>query len=105
MPSIDVDGVSLFYEEKGTGQPLLFVHGIPTDYRAWGSQLDAFSDNYRVIAYSRRYAQPNKREGDLLDSTIENNTTDLVGFIKKLGIAPVHLVGHSYGGFIASYCA
>ena len=105
MPSIDVDGVSLFYEEKGAGQPLLFVHGIPTDYRAWGSQFDVFSDNYRVIAYSRRYAQPNKREGDLLDSTIENNTTDLVGFIKKLGIAPVHLVGHSYGGFIASYCA
>jgi len=105
MPSIDIDDVNLFYAEKGSGQPLLFVHGIPTDYRAWNSQIDVFSDNYRVITYSRRYAQPNPRKGDLLDSTIENNATDLVGFIKKLGIAPAHLVGHSYGGFIAAYCA
>ena len=105
MPSVNIDGINLFYEEKGSGQPLILAHGIPTDYRAWNSQVDAFSDSYRVIAYSRRYAQPNKREGDLLDSTIENNATDLVGFIKKLGVAPVHLVGHSYGGFIAAYCA
>jgi pimeloyl-ACP methyl ester carboxylesterase len=105
MPSVDIDGVSLFYMERGTGQPLVFVHGIPTDLRAWNSQVDVFSDRYRVVAYSRRYAHPNKREGDLLDSTIENNAADLVGFIKKLGLAPVHLVGHSYGGFIAAYCA
>jgi len=105
MPTIDVDGVSLFYTEKGAGQPLLFVHGIPTDCRAWNSQADNFSDHYRAIAYSRRYANPNKREGDLLDSTIENNVVDLVGLIRKLGVAPVHLVGHSYGGFIAGYCA
>lgn len=105
MPSVDIDGLSLFYVEKGAGQPLVFVHGIPTDLRAWNSQVDAFSDRYRVIAYSRRYAHPNKRDGDLLDSTVENNAADLVGFIKKLRLAPVHLVGHSYGGFIAAYCA
>jgi pimeloyl-ACP methyl ester carboxylesterase len=105
MPSVDIDSLSLFYVEKGAGQPLVFIHGIPTDFRAWNSQIDAFSDRYRVIAYSRRYAHPNKREGDLLDSTIENNAADLVGFIKKLELAPVHLVGHSYGGFIAAYCA
>ncbi len=40
-----------------------------------------------------------------MDSTIENNVVDLVGLINKLGIAPVHLVGHSYGGFIAAYLA
>ena len=105
MTSIDIAGVSLFFEEKGAGQPVMFAHGIPTDYRAWNSQIDAFSPHYRTIAYSRRYAYPNKREGDLLDSTIENNAADLVGLIKKLGLAPVHLVGHSYGGFIAAYCA
>ncbi len=105
MPSVDIDGVSLYYVEKGSGQTLLFVHGIPTDYRAWDSQTDAFSDNHRVVAYSRRYAHPNKRDGDLLDSTIENNAADLVGLIDKLGAAPVNLVGHSYGGFIAAYCA
>jgi pimeloyl-ACP methyl ester carboxylesterase len=105
MPNVDVDGVSLYYEEKGSGEPILFAHGIPTDYRAWAGQTEAFSKNYRTISYSRRYAAPNKREGDLSDSTIANNAADLKGFIDKLRISPVHLVGHSYGGFIAAFLA
>ena len=105
MTNVDSTGGSLFHLEKGAGQAVLFVHGIPTDYRAWNSQVDAISGKYRVIAYSRRYAYPNNRDGDLQDSTIENNASDLVGLIKKLGVAPVHLVGHSYGGFIAAYSA
>jgi len=105
MPSIDVDGVSLYYERAGTGEPILFCHGIPTDYRAWNSQVEAFSKRYSTIAYSRRHAYPNKREGDGADSTIGNNAADLKGLIDKLGIAPVHLVGHSYGGFTAAFLA
>lgn len=105
MPIISVDGVSLYYEEKGAGEPVVFSHGIPTDYRAWENQMDDFSKKYRAITYSRRYAFPNKREGDLLDSTIENNASDLKGLIDVLGIAPVSLIGHSYGGFIAAYLA
>ena len=105
MPSLSADGVDLYYEEKGIGEPVVFSHGIPTDYRAWSSQMDAFSKSYRAIAYSRRYAVPNARSGDLSDSTIQNNAADLKGLIQKLGIGPVRLVGHSYGGFTAAYFA
>lgn len=105
MPSIDVGGVSLYYEEKGTGKPVVFVHGIPTDYRAWSAQTEPFSQAHRVVAISRRYAAPNSRQGDLADSTVENNAADLKGLIEKLGIGPVDLVGHSYGGFVAAYLA
>jgi len=105
MPSIDVDGVSLYYEEKGTGRPVVFVHGIPTDYRAWSAQMEPFSREHRAIALSRRYAAPNQRQGDVADSTVANNAADLKGLIEKLGIAPVNLVGHSYGGFAAAYLA
>ena len=105
MPSIDVNGVSLYYERAGSGEPVVFSHGIPTDYRAWGAQVEAFSKSYSTLAYSRRYAAPNKREGDVTDSTVEANAADLKGLIEKLGIGPVHLVGHSYGGFVAAYLA
>jgi non-heme chloroperoxidase len=105
MPSIDVDGVSLYYERAGKGEPVLFSHGIPTDYRAWAAQVEAFSPGYSTITYSRRYAAPNHRDGDVSDSTIEANAADLKGLIENLGVAPVHLVGHSYGGFIAAYLA
>ncbi|MDV3277947.1 MAG: alpha/beta hydrolase [Nitrososphaerales archaeon] len=105
MPSVDAGGTTLYYEEKGRGQPVLFVHGIPTDYRAWTRQVEALSDGYRAITISRRYAAPNKRSGDLLDSTVGNNAGDLKAFIEKLGLGPVHLVGHSYGGFASAFLA
>jgi pimeloyl-ACP methyl ester carboxylesterase len=105
MPNIDVGGVSLYYERTGSGEPVLFSHGIPTDYRAWSAQVGEFSKSYSAIAYSRRYAAPNRRDGDVADSTVEANAADLKGLIEKLGVAPVHLVGHSYGGFVAAYLA
>lgn len=103
MPSVSVEGVSLYYEKAGYGDSVVFAHGIPTDYRAWKAQVEAFSKSYSTITYSRRYAYPNKREGDVSDSTIAANADDLRGLIEKLGIAPVHLVGHSYGGFAAAF--
>jgi len=105
VPSLEVGGVRLFYTERGSGPAVVFVHGIPTDHRAWTSQAEALSGEHRTISYSRRYAAPNDRKGDLRDSTIENNVTDLAGMLGKLGVASAHVVGHSYGGFIAAYLA
>ena len=105
MPSVDVNGVNLYYEESGAGETVVFAHGIPTDYRAWSSQTGPFSKSRRVVQYSRRYAYPNKRDGDVTDSTVGNNASDLRGLIEKLAAGPVDLVGHSYGGFIAAYLA
>jgi non-heme chloroperoxidase len=105
MAEVEVGGVSLFVSDQGVGQPVVFVHGIPTDYRAWEAQTVALAGEFRPISYSRRYAFPNSRQGDLSDSTIENNAADLSGLIRQLDLAPVHLVGHSYGGFIAAYLA
>lgn len=105
MASIEVNGVSLYYERAGSGEPVLFSHGVPTDYRAWGAQVGEFSKTRSTVVYSRRYAAPNQREGDVSDSTVEANAADLKGMIEKLGIAPVHLVGHSYGGFVAAHLA
>ena len=102
---MNVGQVKLAYVEAGEGEPVIFVHGIPTDYRAWSGQMGPFSGKYNVIAYSRRLAQPNRNEMNYEKSTVENNSTDLVGLIEELGVSPVHLVGHSYGGFAAAYCA
>ena len=100
-----VGGMKLAYVVAGIGEPVVFVHGIPTDYRAWNSQIEPFSSKYQVIAYSRRLAQPNQNSMDYEKSTIETNSADLVGLIEQLGISPVHLVGHSYGGFASAFCA
>jgi pimeloyl-ACP methyl ester carboxylesterase len=105
LRNADVGEVKLAYMEAGSGEPVVFVHGIPTDYRAWNGQIGPFSTKYHVIAYSRRLAQPNRNIMDYENSTVENNSADLVGLIESLGISSVHLVGHSYGGFAAACCA
>jgi len=105
VPSTEIGGVSLYYEEQGTGDPILLVHGIPTDFRAWEAQMEPFSKERRVIAVSRRYAAPNQREGDVTDSTVQNNAMDLKGLVEQLGGRKVDIVGHSYGGFVSAFLA
>ncbi len=105
LQTATVGETNLAYRETGDGQAVVFIHGIPTDYRAWNAQVEPFSRKYHVIAYSRRLARPNRNREDYAASTIENNSADLIGLVEGLNISPVHLVGHSYGGFIAAYCA
>jgi non-heme chloroperoxidase len=64
-----------------------------------------FFKKYRTISYSRRFAYPNKWIGNVVtDNTIEDNAKDLAELIRKLDVAPAHLVGASYGAFVALYC-
>src|SRR5207245_9563889 len=88
LRSADLGQVKLAYVEAGSGEPVVFVHGIPTDYRAWNSQIGPFSGKYHVIAYSRRLAEPNQNAMDYEKSTIESNSADLVRLIEELGISP-----------------
>ena len=101
----NVNKMELAYEKWGIGPDVLFVHGIPTDYRAWSAQIPIFSEKYRVVAFSRRLAQPNHNAATPIESTIDSNAKDLEELILQTTAPPVNLIGHSYGGFIAAYLA
>lgn len=98
---VGVDGLTLHYIELGQGTPVVLVHGTLEDYRTWDGQLEAFSKGYRLISYSRRYHYPNEWPKDATDFSVTLHARDLAAFIKALNLPPVHLVGHSYGAFIA----
>jgi non-heme chloroperoxidase len=106
---IEIGGRQLHYVDQGeeSQQPIIFIHGGLDDYRCWQFQIDSFfSNKYRAISYSRRFAYPNKWIGNVVtDNTIEDNARDLAELIRKLDLAPAHLVGASYGAFTALYCA
>jgi non-heme chloroperoxidase len=107
IKNIEINGRQLHYVEQGEdGQPVvIFIHGGLDDYRCWQYQVDSFSKKYRSISYSRRFAYPNKWIGNIAqDNTIEDNAKDLAELMRKLDLAPAHLVGASYGAFIALYC-
>lgn len=104
LEAIEVNGVKLSFDEKGSGPSVILIHGIPTDYRAWENQMAVLSKSFRAISYSRRCAYPNQNK-DYLSSTIENNADDLNGLIAIKKAEPANLIGHSYGAFVALYFA
>ncbi len=99
--AIPINGVELHYLEQGQGDAVIFLHGGITDLRTWGLQMAPFSQHYHTLAYSLRYHYPNAWAGDGSDYTPLVHTQDLAALIQKLGLAPAHLVGSSYGADIA----
>jgi pimeloyl-ACP methyl ester carboxylesterase len=98
---VSVNGLSFAYLDEGSGPPMILVHGSISDYREWSSQMTPFAQHYRVIAYSRRYHWPNVPPGKDADASVERQADDLGAIIQAMGIAPAHIVGHSYGATVA----
>jgi pimeloyl-ACP methyl ester carboxylesterase len=97
--------VELHYIEKGSGPPVVFVHGGLQDYRQWLPQLERFAKDYRVILYSRRYNYPNVNLPIIADHSARVDAHDLAGLLGDLGIHDAHLIGHSYGALGALFTA
>jgi pimeloyl-ACP methyl ester carboxylesterase len=100
MPTANVNGTVLAYEELGSGDPLVFVHGSASDHRTWNSQKEAFAERFRLISYSRRYHWPNEPIPEDVDYAMGEHVDDLQTLIRTLNAAPAHLVGNSYGAFL-----
>jgi pimeloyl-ACP methyl ester carboxylesterase len=98
---VTANGLSFAYIEQGSGSPLVLVHGSVSDYREWDLQMRSLAKHYRVIAYSRRYHWPNLPPGTAADASVERQAEDLAAIIRALGIAPAHIVAHSFGGAVA----
>lgn len=97
-----VNGYEMAYAERGSGDPVILVHGAGVDYRYWVGQMEPFSAKHRTIAVSLRryYPEPWRGEGEF---SLNQQVADLAAFIKQLNAGPVHLVGHSRGGTVALY--
>ncbi|WP_224372398.1 alpha/beta fold hydrolase [Hyalangium versicolor] len=100
MPFLNLRGVQLYYEDTGgSGEPIVFSHGLLWNSNLYSRQIDALRGRYRCIAYDHRgqgrsTAPPGK--GIELRTVYE----DAVAFIQALGLAPCHFVGLSMGGFV-----
>src|SRR5205807_1621940 len=68
---------------------------------SWRAQIAALATRFRVIAYSRRYHPPNPARRDGQTYSLSLHADDLIGLIEELGLERVHLVGSSYGAYVA----
>lgn len=91
----------MFYEERGSGEPLILIHGTGCDHQIWELQLEAWSQHYRVLAIDARGAGQSTIPPDPETYTVEVMADDIAAFIDALNLGRCHISGHSLGGFIA----
>ncbi len=98
MPTITTkDGVTIFYKDWGSGQPIVFSHGWPLSADDWDAQMMFFlKHGYRVIAHDRRGHGRSSQPGDGHD--MDHYADDLAALTAHLDLKNAIHVGHSTGG-------
>ena len=105
MPYAEAEGAKLYYEETGSGFPVVFVHEFAGDMRSWEPQLRYFGRFYRCIAYNARGFPPSDVPEDPGLYSQDIATDDIAAVMKAAGIETAHVVGLSMGGFAAAHFA
>lgn len=101
--AVTIDGVSLSVLEAGTGNPIIFVHGVVTTSNIFSKYLSAYSPDFRGIAVDLRgYGDSQKPDGGF---TIKQFSKDLIALADKLEIEKPIWVGVSMGGMILQQLA
>ena len=93
------DGVRLYYEESGSGIPVIFVHEYAGDHRSWEPQMRHFGQRYRAITYNARGYAPSDVPADVAKYSQSRAADDIGAVLDHLGIDKAHVVGLSMGGF------
>jgi pimeloyl-ACP methyl ester carboxylesterase len=93
------DGVQLYYEETGSGSPMLFVHEFAGDHRSWEPQVREFARRHRCVTYNARGYAPSDVPAEPERYSQQRAVADAVAVLDDLGIERAHLVGLSMGGF------
>ena len=106
MPTIVTDdGVALYAESTGAGQPLLFIHEFAGDHRSWEPQVRFFCPGYRCVTYAARGYPPSAVPEDPAAYSQQRAVVDAVAVLDGLGIDRAHVAGLSMGGFTALHLA
>jgi pimeloyl-ACP methyl ester carboxylesterase len=96
--TLTVNGVRLHYEERGSGVPILCIHGAGSSALVWrpaAAQLARFG---RVICYDRRGHARSERPAPFLRTLVAEHADDAAAMLVALGATPAVVIGRSYGG-------
>ena len=97
MPYVQSDGARLYYEEAGTGTPIIFVHEFSGDLWSWEKQLQHFSRRYRCIAFNARGYPPSDVPKALSAYSHRHAVDDIAAVMRALGVRKAHVMGCSMG--------
>jgi len=101
MPIARVNGIRLYYEQAGSGSPLVWVHGFACGIRSWDAQVRELSGSRRVITYDVRGFGLSEAPDGAAAYSQAHCVADLAALIEHLGLERTALGGLSMGGNIA----
>jgi pimeloyl-ACP methyl ester carboxylesterase len=93
------DGVKLYFEEAGSGTPIVFVHEFGGDHRSWEPQMRHFARRHRCITYAARGYPPSDVPTAVAAYSQRTAATDILAVMDGAGVDRAHVVGLSMGGF------
>jgi esterase len=101
VPRALVNGVRLYFEERGSGTPILCVHGTSSSALAWAKAMPVLAELGRVITYDRRGCHRSERPDPYERTSTEEHTADALALLRALDAEPAVVIGRSYGGNVA----
>lgn len=103
MPFVETNGITLYYQEQGTGEPLLLIMGITASGSVWQKHVDDWKHSFHcILGDNRGVGQSDKPIGPYSTAQMAD---DYAGLIDKLGLKSVRVVGVSMGSTIAQQLA
>jgi 3-oxoadipate enol-lactonase len=104
MPLAAVDGISLYYERQGAGEPVLLIQGMSGTHLAWGDAfLAGLGDDVEIVTYNHRGVGTSTPQDQPF--AIEQLADDAAGLLDALGWERAHVLGISMGGMVAQELA
>src|SRR6185437_2944757 len=105
MPRVSVEGMRFYYQQAGEGQDVVLLHGVTGNMAVWPliNMLPTLAADFSVTAYDLR--GHGYSETPPSGYTSADMAGDLVKIQQALGLGPMYVLGHSYGGVIALHAA
>ncbi len=98
---VRIDDTSLFVVERGTGHPVIVLHGGPgLDHHEFADYLDPLTDEFRLLLVDQRANGRSERPPEST-WTLERMAQDVIMLARALGLERYAVLGHSYGAFVA----
>ena len=103
MSIAKTNGIDLYYELHGNGQPLVLIPGLGYDGWMWHRMIPGLAEHFQVISIDNRGAGQSAKPPGPYSATLL--AADVVGLLDDFGLPRAHILGHSMGGFIAQALA
>jgi esterase len=101
MPEIQLPEIRLYWEEHGTGAPIMCIHGTSSSALVWGAAIDELARLGRAVVYDRRGCTRSQRPEPYLVTNVREHANDAAMLLDALHATPAVVIGRSYGGEVA----